>query len=153
MQYRRLGGDRPGIQSQWRQIRRHRNRDSQSRNGQGNDRSPKVGGRYTLSFYVGQEAVGPITGTVSLGGTTLTTTTVSTAGWTAAPVAVTFTATAPESGGLLSFAATTPSGGPPIALLDGVSITAVPEPDSITLLGLGGLVMVGLRRRRARLPA
>jgi hypothetical protein len=108
-----------------------------------------VGNRYTLSFYVGQEAVGPITWTVTLAGVTLTTKTVSTAGWTTAPIAVTFTATAPESGGLLSFVATTTSGGPPIALLDGVSIIAAPEPASITLLAIGGLGMAGLRRRRA----
>jgi hypothetical protein len=103
-----------------------------------------VGSRYTLMFYVGEEN-GPITWTVSLGGTTLKTVTDSTAGWNTTPIAVTFTATPSESGGLLAFAASTTSGSPPIALLDGVSI---PEPASITLLGLGALGMMGLRRRR-----
>jgi hypothetical protein len=108
-----------------------------------------VGSRYTLMFYVGEEQ-GPVTWTVSLGGTTLKTVTDSTAGWNTTPVAVTFTATPSESGGLLAFAASTTTGSPPIALLDGVSI---PEPASITVLGLGALGMAGLRRWQARRAA
>jgi len=106
-----------------------------------------VGTRYTLSFFVGQEAAGsgPIRWTVTLGGVTLATIVDSVAGWTTTPIAITFTATAPQSNGLLAFAASTTSGGPPVASLDGVSI---PEPGSIALFGLGALGMVGLHRRK-----
>ena len=41
--------------------------------------------------------------------------------------------------------------GPPLALLDGVAITRVPEPASIALLAIGAAGIMGLRRRRARL--
>lgn len=49
----------------------------------------------------------------------------------------------------------TPVGVPPFALLDGVSLVAVPEPGTmlLSLVGLTGLGMVGLRRRRARMAA
>ena len=44
-----------------------------------------------------------------------------------------------------------PAGYPPVALLDGVSLVAAPEPSTIALLsvGLAGLVGFSLRRRRA----
>jgi hypothetical protein len=49
---------------------------------------------------------------------------------------MTFTASGTSE--LLSFLAVgTPSGAPPISLLDGVSVSAVPEPGTIALLGLG----------------
>jgi hypothetical protein len=62
---------------------------------------------------------------------------------------VTFTASATSE--LLTF---TPSGGgsPPMALLDGVSIVAVPEPAQWAMLG-GGLLLIGARLRRRRMTS
>jgi hypothetical protein len=65
---------------------------------------------------------------------------------------MTFTATGTSD--VLSFLATgTPSGVPPFALLDGVSMTAVPEPGSITLMagGIAALAGMAWRRRKAGL--
>jgi hypothetical protein len=42
----------------------------------------------------------------------------------------------------------TPSGEPPIVLLDGVSVVAAPEPAAIALFGLGTLGFALARRRR-----
>jgi PEP-CTERM motif len=69
-------------------------------------------------------------------------------GWTTAS----FTFTANASSELLSFLAVgTPAGNvPPFALLDGVSLTAVPEPSTWAMMfvGFGGLGYAALRRRR-----
>jgi hypothetical protein len=70
----------------------------------------------------------------------------------------TLTFTAVASTEILSFMAVgTPTGQPPFALLDGVTITqAVPEPASLTLMAAGLLVLAGARawyNRRVRLPA
>jgi PEP-CTERM motif/Protein of unknown function (DUF642) len=63
----------------------------------------------------------------------------------------TFTFTADGSSEVLSFlAAGTPNGEPPFSLLDGVTMTAVPEPASMTLMGSGLAVIGFIRRRRAR---
>ncbi len=67
----------------------------------------------------------------------------------------TFTANSPTE--LLSFLAVgTPAANlPPFALLDGVSLTAVPEPSTwaMMLVGFGGLGYAALRRRRTALAA
>jgi hypothetical protein len=47
----------------------------------------------------------------------------------------------------------TPSGAPPIALLDGVSLTGeatAPEPSCLALLGVGVLGLFAVRRRRQK---
>ncbi len=63
----------------------------------------------------------------------------------------TLTFTATSSSELLSFlAAGTPNGEPPFTLLDGVSLNAVPEPGSGSLL-LSGVIAVGLFVRRRQL--
>jgi hypothetical protein len=90
---------------------------------------------------------------VSLGSETLTTPTVNVAsqgfsGWTFQS----FTFTADNTSDVLSFLATsTPSGVPPFALLDGVTMTGTPEPASITmsLLAFGAFGAVwGFKRAK-----
>jgi hypothetical protein len=62
---------------------------------------------------------------------------------------MTFTATAATD--VLSFLSTgTPSGVPPFALLDGVSMVAVPEPSGAALMIVGVLALAGLRIARRR---
>ncbi len=48
------------------------------------------------------------------------------------------------------FSVGTPSGQPPVVLLDGVTLTGVPEPASIALFGVGTLVLLAGRYRRTR---
>ncbi|ELX08605.1 hypothetical protein Jab_2c06600 [Janthinobacterium sp. HH01] len=64
----------------------------------------------------------------------------------------TFTFTASGASEVLSFLAVgTPAGVPPFSLLDGVSMVAVPEPQTWGMLGLGlGLVGFAARRRKAK---
>ena len=65
----------------------------------------------------------------------------------------TFTFTAEGDSEVLSFLAVgTPNGEPPFSLLDGVTMTAVPEPASMAILGSGLAVLGFVRRRRARRP-
>ncbi len=62
-----------------------------------------------------------------------------------------FTATATSE--VLSFLAVgTPNGVPPFTLLDGVSVTAAPEPAYAALIGAGLLALGAVRRRRANRP-
>jgi MYXO-CTERM domain-containing protein len=121
-----------------------------------------IGNQYDLSFYwasaqqTGFPAPGGLTERlqVSLGGQKITTNTVTYpeynyVDW--AKVTMTFTADAVNP--VLSFLSVgTPDGQPPFALLDGVSLEAVPEPSScfIGALSLAGLL---LRRRRHAVTA
>jgi hypothetical protein len=117
-----------------------------------------AGQQYAVSFYMAAAQQTNHTGattdywTVGFGNTALTSNTQAAShafsGWQYETM--TFTATGTSD--VLSFLATgTPSGVPPFALLDGVSMTAVPEPASITLLlsGVAALAGVAWRRRNA----
>lgn len=116
-----------------------------------------VGSRYTVSFFwAGAQQsgfTGPTTDnwTVSLGGNSQTTSTISLpshgfSGW----MSQSFTYTATSTSEVLSFLATgTPSGVPPFALLDGVSmVAAVPEPSTVVAGASALLLLVGGGLRR-----
>lgn len=68
---------------------------------------------------------------------------------------VTMQFTATNSTETLTFLANAqgPFGGPPFVLLDGVSVTAVPEPGSIALVGVGLFAAGAYRRLRRRVAA
>ena len=119
-----------------------------------------VGKTYKLSFYWAGTQFSNRTGDtterldVSFGGDSFSTATVGGpthyfAGW----YGVTQNFVATNSSQLLSFLSVgTPSGLPPVALLDGVSLTAVPEPASWALM-IAGFVMVGAAARRRTVRA
>jgi hypothetical protein len=114
-----------------------------------------IGQKYELLFYWAAAQQKGYTGAttdalqVSFGGETQTTSTYSLAnhdfsGWMSATM--TFTATAASQS--LSFLAKgSPQGLPPFALLDGVSMTAVPEVSTTALLTLGMSALCFCRRR------
>jgi len=116
-----------------------------------------AGAQYTLSFVWAASQLQSRTGQttedlqVSLGGQIFATTPTVTnpsqsfTGWFTQ--AYTFTATGTQE--LLSFLSQgTPSGDPPIALLTDVSVTKVPEPGTLTVLGAGLAGLMAVRRRR-----
>ena len=116
-----------------------------------------VGTSYNVSFYqaAGQQ-VGRTGSTteqwqVSLGSSTQLSSLVTLPQGGVSPwqqQVLTFTANAASE--VLSFLAMgTPNGEPPISFLDGVSMTVVPEPASLALLG-AGLVGFGMTRQRRR---
>lgn len=117
-----------------------------------------VGAQYQLSFYwaaaqqKGWDGTTTENWTVSFGNQSYTTATVTNASHGFVPwqqQVYSFTASAVSQ--TLSFlAAGTPSGTPPFSLLDGVVLTAAPEPASwlLMLVGLGGLGVL-MRRRVA----
>jgi len=117
-----------------------------------------AGNSYTIDFsWAGAQQSGFSGATteqwkVSLGGQSLSTAVINVAnhgfsGW----MHESFSYIATSSTEVLSFLAVgTPSGVPPFALLDGVSLNAntVPEPESYTLLGIGLLGILSVRRQQ-----
>jgi hypothetical protein len=119
-----------------------------------------VGGIYDISFYQGaaefKAVSGPTTDfwAVTFGGQTLDSTTMSDANKGVVPwQAQTLQFTATSTSQLLTFFAVgTPSGGPPTALLDGVTIStqtiqSIPEPSTWALVSTALVGFVVLRRR------
>ena len=117
----------------------------------------KVGETYALTFSWGAGQLQSRTGSTteqfqaSLGGQSFLTNVVSNpskgfTGW----FTTTFDYTATSASELLSFLSVgTPTGLPPIATLDGVSLIDVPEPGSVGVLALGlGVVGLCFMRRR-----
>ena len=119
-----------------------------------------LGTQYTISFYQAAAAGPGVTVAttdqwqVSFGGTTQMSTlmTVPIGGvvnWMTQTLTFTATAAVIASPVLSFMAKGGPVGLPPMALLDGITITAVPEPVSIAVFGLGLAGLTALRRRRA----
>ncbi len=118
------------------------------------------GDSYLVSFYwAGAQQAGAIGATtdqvqVGFGTETQSTAVVANAskgftGW----MAQSFTFTADSTSDVLSFfAVSTPAGLPPFVLLDGVSVTAIPEPSSLVILALG-LAPIGVVTVRRRMKA
>ena len=69
-------------------------------------------------------------------------------GWN--PMSVTFTYVGGPTNLLSFFANGSPTGLPPLALLDSVSLVAVPEPETYALLGLGLLGILAVRRQQKK---
>ncbi len=115
------------------------------------------GDTYTLTFYsAGAQQQGFYGDTATRWGVSLGSSPTQYTSWinvssqgSSAWTAQTMTFTAPDHTAVLSFLAEgTPGNLPPMALLDGVSLTAVPEPSTYAAVAGGLLVLVGISRRR-----
>ncbi len=116
-----------------------------------------IGAQYSVSFYWAATQLQNRTGDtterldVTFGGVTQSTPTVANPsqgfqGW----FSQAFTFTATSTSDVLSFLSVgSPNGLPPVALLDGVNVSAVPEPATWGML-IAGFVMVGAAARRRR---
>lgn len=71
-------------------------------------------------------------------------------GWYTQTETFTVPGSGPTNELLSFFAAGSPIGGPPMDLLDSVSVTATPEPATYTLMGAGLLGVLALRGRLKR---
>ena len=116
-----------------------------------------AGQKTTVTFYFAGGQQAGFTGTstdyfaVSLGGQTINTDTINVAstgftGWE--KETLTFTPTTSGAETLSFLAVGTPSSVPSFAFLDGVSVSATPEPSSLALLSTGLLSVGGLLRSR-----
>ncbi len=65
-------------------------------------------------------------------------------------MSVTFTYVGAPTNCSRFFANGSPTGLPPLALLDSVSLVAVPEPETYALLGLGLLGILAVRRQQKK---
>ncbi len=109
-----------------------------------------VGGTYTLSWaYGSRPGSGPQQLDVSFGGSPVATNTSDGSGNSVAWASNSYTVVANATSETLSFAAVNVGGAPAVGNeLDAVSLTAIPEPASLCLLGSGLLGLPLLRRKR-----
>ena len=117
------------------------------------------GATYVLSFYQAAAQQQSNSGTttedwkVTFAGQSQTSTVMNNAskGWVAwNQVFMEFTAGSTGTEVLSFLSQGTPAGQPPVVLLDGVSLTASPEPQSLALVGLGLVAIPLLAQRRKR---
>jgi hypothetical protein len=112
------------------------------------------GAQYVLSFYEATTTTYSFGGfdgywQVSFGGTEQNSTAMPTSGGSGTTwIMDTLVFTATNASQVLSFVAGETASVPPFILLDGVSVTKVPEPATLGLAGAGILGLLAIRRRR-----